>query len=150
MFQFGISSRVSCFPGIVLAVLLSAISTDSFSDETPVIQVEEVEVTQPASEKDASTLWQETKKKTGEAASSAAEYSKVQGTKLLEASKTGVAKGADVVTRESSKAWDATKKATKSAVEFTGEKAAKAGTVISDVVKGGDSEAPVTDKSISE
>ncbi|MBX2867205.1 MAG: hypothetical protein KTR18_00910 [Acidiferrobacterales bacterium] len=150
MIHFSIHSRITRLSCALLVILTSALSTQAFSDETPKVQVEEIEVSKPAGEKDASTLWQETKKKTGEAASSAAEYSKVQGSKILEASKTGVAKGAEVVTKESSKAWDATKKATKTAVEFTGEKAAKAGAVISNVVKGGDSEAPVSDKSISD
>ena len=147
------SDIFSRFRGLVclsFAALISFTSVIALADETTQVQVEEVEITPSSTEKDASTLWKETKKKTGEAASTAAEFSKVQGTKILEAGKTGVAKGASAVSEGSSKAWDATKKATKSAAEYTGEKAAKAGAVIADVVKGEDSKAPVTDKSISE
>ncbi len=114
------------------------------------VEVEEIEVTPAGSESAASTLWKETKQKTGEAASSAANFSEVQGSKALEATKTGAAKGADAVAKGSVKAWEATKSATKSAAEYTGEKASQAGAIIAGAVKGSDKKPPVVDKSIAE
>ena len=134
---------------LLLVCIYTFFTGHTFAQSTSV-EVEEIEVAPTASESTASTLWKETKQKTGEAANSAAKFSKNQGTKILEASKTGAAKGADAVTKGSVKAWEATKTATKSATQYTGEKAAQAGTIISGAVKGSDSTPPVVDKSISE
>jgi len=150
MFDARLIKQFHLLVPLSLTLIIALVSLPAFADDTPTVQAEEIEVNSSSVEKDSSTLWKETKQKTGEAASSAAAFSKVQGGKILEASKTGVAKGANAVSTGSVKAWDATKKATKSAVQFTGEKAAQAGTVIADVVKGDDSKAPVSDKSIGE
>jgi len=124
--------------------------TGSVFAQSSSVEVEEIEVAPNGSESTASALWKETKEKTGEAANSAASFSKVQGTKILEASKTGAAKGADAVAKGSVKAWEATKSATKSATEYTGEKASQAGSIIAGAVKGSEKNPPVVDKSISE
>lgn len=133
----------------VLAVTMIHFVTSLQANETAV-PVEEIEVNRPTSSDKADSLWDQTKHKTGEATDTAVEYTKVQGSRALEATKQGLADGAEVVSTQSKKAWDATKEATGDAVDYTAEKATQAGHAISDAFTV-DSPAnpPIIDKSIN-
>jgi hypothetical protein len=112
------------------------------------VQVEEIYLNQPSNQEQAEELWDQTKRKTTEAASAAAEYSKVQGTRILEGSKQGLAKGADAVATGSQKAWDATTEAGSKAVDYTVEKAAEVREAISDSYSSEDADPGVTERSV--
>lgn len=151
-------SRVAVAAWCVLSFGLTPVL--SVAADTSGAQVEEIEVnpvssenqagvdTEESTKEKAASLWKQTKQKSGEAATSAAEYSKVQSTRLLEASKTGLAKGADAVSKGTTKAWSATKDATRTAVDYTAKKASEAGEAISDVLTKENPPAPVSEKSI--
>jgi hypothetical protein len=114
------------------------------------VQVQEIEVNRPSSTEQADSLWDQTKYKTGEATDAAAEYTKVQSTRALEATKQGLSDGAEVVSTQSKKAWDGTKQATSDAVDYSAEKATQAGHAISDAFTSDTRAAPVVDKSINQ
>ncbi|MGI9316143.1 MAG: hypothetical protein ACR2QW_02325 [bacterium] len=141
----------------IATVLLLGASTALSADNTASeVKIEEIDLNQSSNQPSDSTtnqenageLWDQTKLKTGEAASAAAEYSKVQGTRILEGSKEGLAKGADAVTTGSKKAWDATKEASNKAVDYTVEKASELGEAISETLSDDSSDASVTDRSV--
>ncbi len=141
----------------ILTAIMSMIGMASLAagQENSTVVVEEIPVNQPDNAEKAAELWDQTKQKTGEAAGTAAEFSKVQGTRALEATKRGAAKGADLavqgaeaVADGSKKAWDATKEATGKAVEFTAEKAKEVGAAVSSALESDGSGAPVSERSI--
>ena len=123
-----------------------AISSD---DTTAKVPVEEIEINKTPESGASEDLWDQTKRKTGEAASAAAEYTEVQGTKILEGTKQGLAKGADAVATGSKKAWDATKEAGAKAADYTVEKATEVGEVISETFNNEKIDAEVSDKSVN-
>lgn len=137
-------SVCSIFTALLLAAALP-LSADSASGE---VQVEEIDLNQPSNQEQAEDLWDQTKRKTTEAASAAAEYSKVQGTRILEGSKQGLAKGAETVAIGSQKAWDATKEAGSKAADYTVEKATEVGEAVSESFSSEDAEPGVTERSI--
>ena len=121
----------------------------SADDDAAKIPVEEIEVNTTSESNTSEDLWDQTKRKTGEAASAAAEYSEVQGTKILEGTKEGLAKGADAVATGSKKAWDATKEAGAKAADYTVEKANEVGEAISEAFNNENIDAEVSDKSVN-
>ena len=148
---------------LYFAVPTNAQNTQSDQATTKVI-VEEISTGTPSNTENAEDLWGQTKKKTQEAAGSAAEYSKVQGTRALEATKDGVAKGADLVEKgadavaagskkawdatvdTSEKAWDATVDTTKKAVDYTQDKASKVGASVADAFTSNPSNPVIVEK----
>jgi hypothetical protein len=134
------------FP-LVFTVTMAGFLPPLQANETAV-PVEEIEVNRRSSADEGDSLWDQTKHKTGEAADAAAEYTKVQGTRALDATKQGLSDGAEVVSTQSKKAWEATKQATGEAVHYTAEKATQAGHAISDAFTSHDSAVPVVEKSI--
>lgn len=138
-------------PLFLICVLLTPSWATADSSSSQVVEVETIEVSpaKPAADGNkAAELWDKTKEETGEAASTAAEYSKVQGTRALNATKKGVKKGTEVVTEGSKKAWSATKTTTKKAVDATGKALKKTGAAISEAVESDDNNAPVEDRSV--
>ncbi len=133
---------------IFTALLLVASWPLSADSTTADVKVEEIDLNQPSNQDQAEELWDQTKRKTAEAASAAAEYSKVQGTRILEGSKQGLAKGADAVATGSKKAWDATKEAGSKAVDYTVEKATEVGEAISESFNNEDADPDVTERSV--
>jgi hypothetical protein len=119
-----------------------ASSQDTGSGANAPVVVEEIQTGQPTNEEKAEALWNRTKEKTREAAGSAAEYSTVQGTRALEATKEGIAKGADLigegaeaVVEGSKKAWDSTVEVTGDAVEYSRKKAGEVGAAVSEALE---------------
>lgn len=133
---------------IYIVPLLAAALPLSADSASEMVQVEEIDLNQPSNQEQAEELWDQTKRKTTEAASAAAEYSKVQGTRILEGSKQGLAKGADAVATGSQKAWDATTEAGSKAVDYTVEKAAEVREAISDSYSSEDADPGVTERSV--
>ncbi len=131
---------------IALAIFLAAPGVQA--NESTVV-VEEIDLSQPSNATKAAELWDQTKQKTGEAASTAAEFTKVQSTRALQATKQGIAKGANAVSTGSKKAWKATKEATHTAVEYTSEKAVQAGHAISKALSSDKGGVPVTERSVN-
>lgn len=121
------------------------LSANSTSGE---VQVEEIDLNQPSNQEQAEDLWDQTRRKTTEAANAAAEYTKVQGTRILEGGKQGLAKGADAVATGSQKAWDATKEAGSKAANYTVEKATEVGEAISESLSSAGAEPGFTERSI--
>ncbi len=108
----------SVIPALLLSVAISSFAGD--------VQVEEIptgtEKSASLSDKAAET-WQKTKDASGKAL----EYSVEKSTDALDASKVGIAKGAEFVGDTTSKAWDYTKNAASKAGEFTSEKIQQVG-----------------------
>lgn len=149
------SALIRTLSVITAVLVMVGLSSLAMGQENSTVVVEEIETGQPDNAEKAAELWDQTKQKTGEAASTAAEYSKVQGTRALEATKRGAAKGADLaiqgagaVAEGSKKAWDATKEATGKGVEYTTEKVKQVGTAISEAMENDGSGAPVTERSV--
>ena len=134
----------------IYAVLALSVPLESSADDTTAnIPVEEIEVNTTSESNTSEDLWDQTKRKTSETASAAAEYSEVQGTKILEGTKQGLAKGADAVATGSKKAWDATKEAGAKAADYTVEKATEVGEAISETFNSENIDADVSDKSVN-
>lgn len=107
----------------LFATLLVAVPAQADSSDPTSVQVNEVLVNQHSNTEKATGLWDQTREKTGAAASAAAEYSRVQGTRALEASKEGISKGTAVVVTESKEAWETTKDISSRIVDYSADKA---------------------------
>lgn len=134
---------------ICIALLLTGPIALSSDDTATNVPVEEIEINKNSESGTSEDLWDQTKRKTSEAASAAAEYTEVQGTKILEGTKQGLAKGADAVATGSKKAWDATKEAGTKAADYTVEKATEVGDAISETFNNENIDAEVSDKSVN-
>ena len=147
------NSLMSLMAGVMASVALagmcvtaSAAETAS-STESSQLEVEEITVDQPSNAEKAAELWQQTKTKTGEAASSAAELGKVQGGRAVDATKKGFSQGKDAVVSGSKQAWESTKEASGKVADYTVSTAKKVKKAVSSAVSSGTGAAPVTDRS---
>ncbi len=122
-----VNKAIKQFVSVCSIALWLGIPSVSYPQDSAV-EIEEIDLNQPSNENQAEDLWDQTKQKTGEAA----EYFKVEGTRILDSSKEGLAKGTDAVVTGSKKAWDATKEASSKAVDYTVKKTNQAGEAISD------------------
>jgi len=118
----------------------------AYSDETTV-PVEEIEINPPSNTEKAAGLWDQTKEKTSAAANSAAEYSKVQGSRALEASKKGLEKGTDAVVTGSKKAWETTKEVSGKVADYTTDKAKQVSEAVTNTMSPPAEDPPVSDHS---
>ena len=131
---------------LLSVVCLAAISCASVAtDSNKTVVVEEVQVQSTSNKEKASELWHQTKEKTTDAAKSAAEYSKVQGSRALEAGKQGVQKGSKAVVSGSKEAWGATKEVSGKVADYTVDKAGKVKQAVGEVIAPKGSKAPVSE-----
>ena len=138
-------------PGVVLLMLsgwhIAAIADShevSVLDKTKSIIAESADTVATTS----SQMWDATKsgsgaawEKTKETSRAAADYSVEKGTQILDTSKAGVAKGAEVVATKSSQAWQATKDAGEKVVDYSVETYEK----VKESVAGEDNSGPIVE-----
>ena len=134
---------------IGLVFLLLNAKVEANDGDQAKVEVEEIVVGQPTTAEKAEELWNKTKSVTGDVVDSAATFTKEKSNQAWDASKKGVAKGADVVVVQSKKTWDSTKEVSAKVVDYSATKAAQVGSVIKNVLDSDDQEVPVTDKSVN-